>query len=544
MCGIVAYSNNKPANPDKLSMLLYMNSEKRGGDNMGIYSKENGLIKSVYKAEEFLIKNTILETNMFIGHARKGSVGNKQEKNAHPFKFDNILGVHNGTLENHWPMCTEHGYKTSEYDVDSQVLYKLMDDDSKEELEDEKGRYKTLTKFIGAAALVFTDLRDENTLYAYRTIDRPLYYGEFEGGLYISSLEESLKLIGCKDVKYFIHNNLYKITDGKIVYSEHYKQAEKPKSTVNRFGINNTKDNDYYDTCDWSGYHDKESTNKSLTTFVKNAAQSNVASMANYNTVDLKGRWVQAIADFKNRTYSGNPQIVNVTKDEWYFVVGYNSKNNIDVEIVDDAGETVYINKYLIKDSSLEYKGFGYITNDLVKTTDKSHLFSPGDIVEIVDPTIIKGKIELMCKKTNTSYNIDVSFVRQASVEEMKSIEDDKENEEYKNQFATSNQKDEETDLPFDNEIGSFFGNNNPSTTPPTNSITDAEIIQEDEESEQEDVSYETYSTVIGVIEDGLKDLKDIISSINNDELTDRFGELYTTVTQCRDVKYVESQME
>ncbi len=69
-------------------------------------------------------KRTPLKT--FIGHCRKGSVGDSDDNNNnHPLKVDNIIGVHNGTLTNHEVIfkklkCGRDG------EVDSEAIMRLI----------------------------------------------------------------------------------------------------------------------------------------------------------------------------------------------------------------------------------------------------------------------------------------------------------------------------------------------------------------------------------------------------------------------------------
>lgn len=75
---------------------------------------------------EYIKDNDIL-LRLFIGHCRKSSVGGAFDNvNNHPIKVNEIIGVHNGTLENHNKIFTNLGCKRDGV-VDSEAIMRLLD---------------------------------------------------------------------------------------------------------------------------------------------------------------------------------------------------------------------------------------------------------------------------------------------------------------------------------------------------------------------------------------------------------------------------------
>lgn len=393
-CGIIGYSAKKNSNPDKLALLMLHNSLKRGEDNTGIYTLETGTVKTKKNATDFLSDYSLPKTHLFIGHVRKQSVGSKEEKNAHPFEFDNIVLVHNGTLKNHWTMLRDSGYDFKDYDTDTQVLAKLLDDDSKKE----QKVFSTLSEYEGAAALLFTDKRQSEILYAYRNSERPLFHGFNDGCLYISSLKESLQIISCTDIDEFPPYYLHTIKGGKVTSSVYYK--EKIAATTSFYN------RDYGTNITNVKYKDVDS---NIDQFVKT-----IKSTEKITTDMLVDRWVTAAIDINN-SYGDINNKVKVTKGKWYQICDNSTSNDYDLQFVDDAGNTVWHNKYMFNTDNIAYpNGFAEavinIFDDTLKTTDV--VITKGTIISIAPNAIIDKDNKLSCVYNDEIYDIDINCIR------------------------------------------------------------------------------------------------------------------------------------
>lgn len=251
-CGIFAWAgtNVKQFNKAKYDIQgLYNNS--RGGDSSGVSTDgeiyHGTLLNKNYN--DFIVGSGYTPPRtipVVIGHTRKSSSGGISAINAHPFGFGDhndgfeFIGVHNGTLHNQDELAVDYGVEETLYTrnnfgvkvvdrkkIDSEVLLECIY---------QSGNFKVLSDYIGGAALLFTNTKEPNVLYAFRgsskiekhgvktLIDeRPLYYyQEAKNSVYISSMPESLVAIGAniETVEEFDENTVYKITNGNVLHAE------------------------------------------------------------------------------------------------------------------------------------------------------------------------------------------------------------------------------------------------------------------------------------------------------------------------------------
>lgn len=206
MCGIGGFigGNDVTANADKLRIILLSN-ESRGKHSTGVYGTARGgyWLKDKISASE-MIKNpdydlVVKNSSIVLLHTRWATTGAITPENAHPFRFGDYVGTHNGWINNWRTLVTENELirdNNKPLEVDSEVIYALMD---------KKTPLEAIPMLEGEAALAW--IKDDN-LFLYRkasgiatSLEKPLYCGLSEGGFYYSSLREPLEFIGCKDVK-------------------------------------------------------------------------------------------------------------------------------------------------------------------------------------------------------------------------------------------------------------------------------------------------------------------------------------------------------
>ncbi len=175
MCGLVGVAGDVSGVwKDLFNQLLLFDSVR------GMHSTGAGLVKR-FEGEMSAIKRVGHPFNLFhsdeyqdamatkntykvlIGHNRHATFGAKTEVNAHPFKFADIMGAHNGTLDNH-SVRDLVNYKL--YDTDSEAIFATIQ---------AMGLEATAPKLSGAWALTFYDKKTD-TINFLRNSKRPLHY--------------------------------------------------------------------------------------------------------------------------------------------------------------------------------------------------------------------------------------------------------------------------------------------------------------------------------------------------------------------------------
>lgn len=226
MCGIAGVSLKSGANR-KVALLklkiLSLYNQSRGKDATGFYL--NGKVdKSILEVDEYFeakILNETDEESIMMMHARAGSYGyGKTVKQAQPFEIDdNMVITHNGTLKNTTALGLRYNIEELDFESDTEMLGNIIYNHG----------FDVLNHYKGAAALAFTNKKENDVLYLYHgsskdlasgplVSERPLFILETEEGIYYSSLENSLKAIRetIDEIPYSLkHNTVFKIKNGE-----------------------------------------------------------------------------------------------------------------------------------------------------------------------------------------------------------------------------------------------------------------------------------------------------------------------------------------
>lgn len=182
MCGIVGFARGKHKQQSKamrayFEQALYVDA-LRGMDATGVWVQKFDGKQSWYKAPmpaahylelkpvAKLLDKADWNCSAAIGHNRAGTVGRDDVNNAHPFIWEDVTLVHNGTLTRY------HQFDVHpESDTDSARVAVLL---GKAEPTN-KERKRVLESLTGAYAFVWHDART-NTLHMARNEERPLHY--------------------------------------------------------------------------------------------------------------------------------------------------------------------------------------------------------------------------------------------------------------------------------------------------------------------------------------------------------------------------------
>lgn len=239
-CGLVAWcgDDTEKFNFSKINTLGVFN-EKRGKHSCGA-TWDGEILSGVDSTKVWRdfspsvndsLEDYPLQIPTFIGHTRFATGGEHNVHNAHPFGYGNMkgkfemVGAHNGSLIQIDELADEFDISSFEGErlkIDSEILLEIIY---------ERGFEEVLSKYKGAAALIWQDLNKPDTMFIYHgkssmysngyssVEERPMYYlQEEEGSLYFSSIKESLEHINEKggEIGELPFNKVFEIKNGNL----------------------------------------------------------------------------------------------------------------------------------------------------------------------------------------------------------------------------------------------------------------------------------------------------------------------------------------
>lgn len=184
MCGI--FGGIKNYSVDKIKLLGILN-EDRGTDSSGVFDFD-GITKDNSTFREFVATydDSLLNGNKYlIGHTRFATNGSVSVRNAHPFAYGHITGVHNGVIRNFETLKVEYCNKkgVADMECDSEIIFFLLN---------EKG-IEGLKELEGYFGLIWKDDREPNKLF-FMQHDCELAYSRVDkkNAMYLSSDSDDL----------------------------------------------------------------------------------------------------------------------------------------------------------------------------------------------------------------------------------------------------------------------------------------------------------------------------------------------------------------
>jgi hypothetical protein len=181
MCGIVG-AIGKSINKEIVEN-LFVGIEKRGSDAAGFWTPVLGTVKAAVKVSNLVVatkdkfEQSVAETNVFIGHTRWATHGNKKDNNNnHPLESENWVLVHNGIISSAKDVIG-YPYKGG---TDSENILAYVET---------FGLKEGLSKIGSSAAIILAPKNEGNTLYLWKTYssDMAICYIKEEKTLYIVS---------------------------------------------------------------------------------------------------------------------------------------------------------------------------------------------------------------------------------------------------------------------------------------------------------------------------------------------------------------------
>jgi hypothetical protein len=183
MCGIVGIVGDIGNKEKQVFKRLLELDTTRGPHSTGVISvecfkNEVRFDKRVGTPWDFFAKSFLTDargnvnglTKLLIGHNRWATQGAVNEENAHPFNFEHVVGVHNGTI-NCYRSMNFLKEKGGDHVVDSHRLYESINNIGLEE---------TITNIDGAWSLVWYD-KEEKRVNFFRNSQRPMNFAFSKG---------------------------------------------------------------------------------------------------------------------------------------------------------------------------------------------------------------------------------------------------------------------------------------------------------------------------------------------------------------------------
>lgn len=163
MCGIFGtvkahHSHNR---------MLTIFNEDRGSDSVGILFDGNRVRCDRAATKAIMdrgLTDRVFMADVFLGHTRSKTHGAALKRNAHPFRYGNIVGAHNGVVSNFFALKFDYKAKFpdrerefKDMDVDSQIIFWLLN---------EKGT-DGLKELDCYAAIWWQDLRQPDKFFTW-----------------------------------------------------------------------------------------------------------------------------------------------------------------------------------------------------------------------------------------------------------------------------------------------------------------------------------------------------------------------------------------
>lgn len=243
MCGIVAYTGNKPASSILLGGLRAL--EYRCYDSAGMYLPKDGVFRAVgsnAKTLEKILPNTLTSTSG-IAHARWATHGKPSEENTHPHTSQSkkVWVVHNGMIDNYKEIraILERKGETFTSETDTEVLAHLIGNEYELNHNLSEAVITAVSKIQGTFGLAVMSADNPKTIIAV-SMGSPMAIGEKDGEHFIASdtatlLPHTSNFVHLRDGEYAV------VTPDKYtMYSFEHKHLRRASKNME---LGNSKEN-------------------------------------------------------------------------------------------------------------------------------------------------------------------------------------------------------------------------------------------------------------------------------------------------------------
>jgi glutamine phosphoribosylpyrophosphate amidotransferase len=231
MCGIAGFSLSPDSDVDRTlaAQALLAGIAERGADAVGYahrgHDSDRVRVTKLCGGASALLDELDVpaETTQALIHVRDYTKGHPEiEANNHPIRHGDVVGIHNGVVENDDALLAHYGIERAapEMTVDSEAIFALV--------ELRRHDPRALSELRGAMAAAWLDERDEGTLYLARGRCRPLWLGRTADGLYFASTRRALTIAAAAlktrvEVTQVREGRLLRVVGGRIVKERRFR---------------------------------------------------------------------------------------------------------------------------------------------------------------------------------------------------------------------------------------------------------------------------------------------------------------------------------
>lgn len=268
MCGL--YGAIGPNVNHQAIRTLALLNENRGRDGTGFFNSNFAHFKNVEKPSVWLkdpkVSKWLIDSSQktwaICGHTRGGTRGGSCTKNAHPFRYGDIIGAHNGVIES----------APAQYTVDSEWAMDMLS-------KHKPGAYQEALKGLaGWYMLTWLDRRDK-CIY-FLNWNGQLSLVNIGGTYYYSSDPEHLRLamgVGEKAVHRLLHTQVLRFSVGKkglvaeklADFTGKDREVRVQQTTHYAGGGYGVRDVDYQNDSYWKARNNSGSSSKIETTWME-----------------------------------------------------------------------------------------------------------------------------------------------------------------------------------------------------------------------------------------------------------------------------------